>query len=303
MIFISYSRHDQAVCDEIVRALEERGHEVWLDRRAIRGGDVWRANIEKGIKKADAFIILLSPKLSEYTRGELEFAQKNGKKIIAMQLKPQLELPEGYELVLSGRQQIQMADFETGIQQLFEALGDSGAAQTAAPTSVWGRALRKVQRVRAMVSNSDLGPAALKIGAATLAGAAAVMAVAAKINEEKRRDALQKYHDLVENILLRCTKELELTAEMTTEDYLREFRPRMQRLLGQLEAMAAPNDELTQHHAQLLANLQRTIDEYDQAVTRIEHGDIMSYRRAVTRVVAAFSETVQSYKKLLASMN
>jgi hypothetical protein len=38
-VFISYSRLDQAVCDQIVRELKERGHAVWLDREAIHGGD------------------------------------------------------------------------------------------------------------------------------------------------------------------------------------------------------------------------------------------------------------------------
>jgi TIR domain len=302
MIFVSYSRHDQAVCDEVVRALEERGHRVWLDRKAIRGGDVWRADIEDGIKNADVFIILLSPNLSDYTRSELEFAEKSRKKIIALRLKPQKELPPGYELVLSGRQHIEMADFNAGIERLLEALGNQGPKEPAQPAGLWTQALRKAQRVRAVVANSEMGPKALKLGAAALAGAAAVVATVATINEEKRRAALNKYRGAVEKILLRCNEELALTAGMTADDYIREFRPRVQRLLGQLEATAPPTEELNQRHQRLLANLQRTVDEYDHAVTKIEHGDVGAFRRAVSRVVAAFSETLHAYKVLLDGM-
>jgi hypothetical protein len=276
---------------------------VWLDRKAIRGGNVWRADIEDGIRNADVFVILLSPHLSEYTRSELEFAQKSRKKIIALRLKPQKELPPGYELVLSGRQHIEMTDFDAGIERLLEALGEPAAKAATEPGGLWTRALRKAQRVRAAVANSDVGPKALKLGAAALAGAAAVVATVATINEEKRRAALNKYRDAVEKILLRCNEELALTSGMTADDYIREFRPRVQRLLGQLEATPAPTEELNQRHQGLLANLQRTVDEYDHAVTKIEHGDVGAFRRAVSRVVAAFAETLHSYKILLDGMS
>ncbi|MGE0824572.1 MAG: toll/interleukin-1 receptor domain-containing protein [Candidatus Binatia bacterium] len=301
MIFVSYSRHDQAVCDEIVRALEEHGHEVWIDRKAIRGGDVWRATIEKAIKLADTFLLLLSPRVSEYIQGELELAHSHRKKIIAVRLKPQQELPEGYDLILSGRQQIELVDFDRGIRQLLEALGNPGR-QPAVPTSLWGKAVRKAQRVRARVAQHEVGPTVVKLGAAALAGAAAVVATMAAVQEERRKNALQNYRVAVENLLERCTTELALTADMTTADYVREFCPRMQRLLGQFEATPAPTDELARQHADLVANLQRTVDEYDQAIARIECGDVGSFRRAVARVVAAFSETLRSHKLLLDSI-
>jgi hypothetical protein len=300
MIFISYSRHDQSVCDEIARALEERGHQIWLDRKAIRGGDVWRANIEKGIKEADTFVILLSPNISDYIQGELELAHTNHKKIIALRLKPKKRLPEGYDLILSGRHYIEMTDFDDGIRQLFQALGDPPGNQSTASTSLWSRAIRKAQRVRAAVANSDLGPKALKLGAAALAGAAAVVATVATINEEKRKQALQNYRDSIEKILNRCGNELVLTSDMTVEDYVQEFRPRVHNLLGQLQATFPPTDELKGYHADLVMNLEHTLAEYDHAVTRTDPGSV---RRAVERVVAALWETLQSHKKLLHSMD
>jgi len=80
MIFLSYSRRDKVQCDEIARALQEKGFNVWRDTKDIRGGNRWRAEIEKGIKDSDIFVILLSPNLSEYAQEELEFAHKNRRK-------------------------------------------------------------------------------------------------------------------------------------------------------------------------------------------------------------------------------
>jgi hypothetical protein len=301
-VFISYSRLDQLVCDQIVRELKARGHGVWLDREAIHGGDVWRANIEKGIKDADVFVILLSPNVSrnpDYTQEELGFARKNRKRIIALQLRANTELPEGFDLILSGRQYIEMTDFEAGMQKLFAALGDAAAIPAAEPASLWDRALRKAQRVRAVVANSDLGPTALKLGAAAVAGAAAVVVAVATVNEQQRKQALQKYGESVENIILGWTAELGRTADMTTEAYVREFRPRAQRLLGQLEATPAPTEELKRRHSTLVAHLQQSMYEYDEAVNGLERGDVALAKRAVARLVSAITDTLQSYRRLL----
>lgn len=301
-VFMSYSRHDQVVCDQIARELKERGHEVWVDGEAIHGGDAWRAEIEKGIKKCDVFVILLSPNVvrnPEYTGEELGFARKHCKKIVAVKLKAQLELPDGWGLTLSGRQHIEMTDFDRGIRRLFEALGEPAAVEPAQPTSLWDRTLRKVQRARAVVANSDFGPAALKLGAAALAGAAAVAVAVATISEEKRKGALRVYRASVEKILGDCWLQLKLTEDMTPEEYAREFRPRFRRLLGQLEATPAPTDDLRGHHAELVANLERAVNDFDDAVAKIERGDGSSARRAVTRSAAAFSETLKSYTSWL----
>jgi hypothetical protein len=304
-VFVSYSRLDQIVCDQIVRELKDRGHAVWLDREAIHGGDVWRASIEKGIKAADVFVILLSPGIfasPDYTREELEFARKQRKTIVALWLKPPQPLPEGFELILSGRQFIELTDFERGMGQLFEALGDPGSAEPVAPTSFWGLAVRKIQRARAVVANSDLGPAALKLGAAALAGAAAVAVAVATVNEEKRKAALRAYRASVEKILEGCILQLTLTEDMTPEDYAREFRPRFRRLLGQLEATPAPTDEVAGRHAAFVADLEGAVDDYDEAVAKLELGDVGSARRAMARFVAAFSKTLKSYTTWLDSL-
>jgi hypothetical protein len=297
-VFVSYSRLDQLVCDQIVRELKDRGHAVWLDREAIHGGEVWRASIEKGIKAADVFVILLSPGVfanPDYTREELEFARKHRKTIVAAWLKAPQALPDGFELILSGRQFIELSDFDRGMRQLFEALGEPVAVEAAAPTSFWERTVRKVQRARAVVANSDLGPAAVKLGAAALAGAAAVMVAVATVNEEKRRASLRQYRATVGKILGECLLQLKLTEDMTPEEYAREFRPEFRRLLGQLEATTAPTDELAARHDKFVASLKHAVDNYDEAAAKLERGEGNSARRSMARFAAAFSETLHTY--------
>jgi hypothetical protein len=303
-VFVSYSRVDQLVCDQVVRELKERGHAVWRDREAIHGGQVWRASIERGIRAADVFVILLSPGLLEnpdHTREELEFARKHHKTIVAVWLRSPQPLPDGFDLILGGREFIELDDFDRGMQELFEALGGSAPAEPAAPASFWDRAVRKVQRVRAVVANSDLGPTALKLGAAALASAAAVVVTVATINEDRRRKALRDYRAAVEGILEDCVRELKLTETMTAERYARESRPRVRFLLGRLDATPAPGEEVAARHAAFVKDLAHAVDEYDQAVAELEHGDVEAARRAVARFAVMFSRTLKSHTAWLDS--
>ena len=237
----------------------------------------------------------------DYPQEELAFARQLRKKIIAVRLKPQKELPEGFDLILGGRQQIDMSDFDRGMDKLFEALGGSAAVEPDQPLSLWDRARRKAQRVRAAMANSDLGPAALKLGAAALAGAGAVAVAVMTINDEKRKAALRAYRASVDKILSDCILQLSLTEDMTPEDYAREFRPRARRLLGRLEATPAPTDEVRAHHAELVQNLEGAVGEFDEAFAKLERGDVGPAKRAVARFAAAFAETLKSYAAWLES--
>lgn len=300
MIFVSYSRRDKTLCDEIVRALEDKGFQVWQDIKKIRGGDKWRADVEKGISGSDIFIILLSPNRSDNAQKELDLADKYKKKIIGIRLKPQRKLPEGYDIILSGSHQIDMADgFATGLERLFEALGPAEPDQPTGPSGLWQRTIRKAQRLRAVVVNSNLGPAVLKYGAVAIAGAASVAVAVAKTNQQQRTMALQRYRDAVGKILREYMHELTLTGEMNPRDYLREFRPRVRQLLGRLEGMEVPTEALKEKHRELSNNLERTVEEYDEAFEKLEEGDVESCRRAVQRFTQALGGTLQNYLNLL----
>src|SRR6266498_5260833 len=59
-IFVSYSRREVGFIDDLVRNLEQVGHEVWLDYRNLIPGKPWQDQIYKGIQKADVILLVVS---------------------------------------------------------------------------------------------------------------------------------------------------------------------------------------------------------------------------------------------------
>lgn len=59
-IFISYSHQDKVVVDKIVERLKRAGHDVWLDRLKLKPGDNITEKIERGIRQAEAMVIVVS---------------------------------------------------------------------------------------------------------------------------------------------------------------------------------------------------------------------------------------------------
>jgi len=210
-------------------------------------------------------------------------------------------LPEGYEIVLGGRQQItEIAnDFAAGLEKLFEALGRPDSDQPAGPKSLWQKALRKAQRYRALAANSDLGPKALKAGAYALAGAVAVAVAVAKASEKQQTEALRQYRDSVDKILKQYIRELGRSADMSPDDYLKEFRPRVRELLGILQGKEVPVERLKQSHLNFVAKLKQTIQAYDDVFMRLADGDNYSCRREIQRFVEHLAEMLEDHTKLL----
>jgi len=83
-IFISYSRHDKQVAEQLVDALFSRGIEVWLDTEMIKPGTSWPDEIERGIKAASALLYIASrhSAKSEWMNLEVEAAFINGLRVI-----------------------------------------------------------------------------------------------------------------------------------------------------------------------------------------------------------------------------
>ncbi len=60
-IFFSYGHDDnEQIVLKIKRALEERGHTIWIDKSEIRGGDDWRRKITDGLMDTSSVISFLS---------------------------------------------------------------------------------------------------------------------------------------------------------------------------------------------------------------------------------------------------
>lgn len=94
-MFLSYSRKNEAVVDELKAALEKAGHMVWKDKEQLVTGTQWRVELENAIKANDAILLAITPDWLEspYCQWEFITAVENGKKVIPVLL-AKSELPD-----------------------------------------------------------------------------------------------------------------------------------------------------------------------------------------------------------------
>jgi TIR domain len=85
-VFISYSRRDEEFVLRLVGDLEARQAPAWIDRGNIHGGEQWRASIQRGIREARAFVLVISPNsiASANVAEEVTLALQLGKPIIPL---------------------------------------------------------------------------------------------------------------------------------------------------------------------------------------------------------------------------
>jgi len=83
-IFISYSRKDSGIAQQLMKEFESIDLDVWVDWEDIPPAVGWLDQILQGIEQVDAFIFLVSPDsiASEICNVELQHAYKNAKRII-----------------------------------------------------------------------------------------------------------------------------------------------------------------------------------------------------------------------------
>jgi len=121
-VFFSYSRHDLAFVERVVRALRERGIEVWRDTDDIPGGAAWTRRIESALEATRRTVVVLSPSAveSDYVQDEIVRARELKHLLIPL-LYQDCKTP----LVLAGRQHIDFResnDFDEGLERLVRAL-------------------------------------------------------------------------------------------------------------------------------------------------------------------------------------
>ena len=87
-IFISYSRHDTDVVNEIVTLLEQEGYSIWIDRDGIESGEDFKRVILKAIKESKVVLFFSSEhsNVSDWTAKEIGVAVKYKKHIIPIKL-------------------------------------------------------------------------------------------------------------------------------------------------------------------------------------------------------------------------
>lgn len=135
-VFVSYSRKDTAFVDQLIRDLEGKGIEVWVDREDIRGGDRWRPAIVEAIRTCQSFVLVLSPNSVESgnVSKEVSLAETHKRPIIPISLQP-CDIPATMEYQLA---ELQWIDFGTGnyqsaLERLTQVLSNAPSA-TPLPT-------------------------------------------------------------------------------------------------------------------------------------------------------------------------
>lgn len=75
-VFLSYSRKDSPVMEQVRQALRDAGLSVWTDEGIEPGTPLWKDSIEEAIENAACMVVLLSPdaKKSIWVKRELEYA-------------------------------------------------------------------------------------------------------------------------------------------------------------------------------------------------------------------------------------
>lgn len=134
-LFISYSRQDTTIVDNLVSRLKSDGFEVWIDREAIKGGGLWRTQIVKAIHTSDAFILMFSPNsaASDNVRKEVDLAESAKRKLFPFLL-AQVDVPDELLYQLSGVQWIEFyKDPQEKYQELVEVLREHQKSLSAMP--------------------------------------------------------------------------------------------------------------------------------------------------------------------------
>ena len=88
-LFISYSRLDKEVIDQLVRAMRLIDEQLWFDEH-LSGGQEWWSEILKRIRECDAFIFALSKnsQLSRHCQAELQYGRQLRRNILPVMVGP-----------------------------------------------------------------------------------------------------------------------------------------------------------------------------------------------------------------------
>ena len=85
-VFISYSRKDSDFVRKLNIALQNAGKTTWFDQESIAAGMKFEEELYRGINAADNFLFIISPNAveSSYCKTEINYAQKQGKRLLTL---------------------------------------------------------------------------------------------------------------------------------------------------------------------------------------------------------------------------
>lgn len=304
-VFVSYSSEDGLV-DCVYDDLVSWGYSVWLDKVRIPGAVDYSEAISKAIRDTDVFMLLLSPNVGRqraWVFRELKLAQDHNKKIVPVRLRD-MSMPDGFDLRLVGLQVVDLTtDWDVGMEQLVDALGEP---QRQPPANLRSGLLRAKSRMRRISQQHEFARMLKVFGAGSLATVAAAIAVARKRQElqqdaERQREmaSVAEYIARTDELLGRAVREVHYTVDMSAREYRDEFRPRFMQVLGALEELRPPTVELVEYHRKLTERLKDLLHEFEALAASADEPESASRLRTAARWNAAWTEAITSSRSWL----
>jgi adenylate cyclase len=128
-VFVCYAHEDSEAIYREIAWLNDYGVNVWYDE-GISPGHEWTDELASAIQGCTRFLYFVTPNsvISEHCRRELNFAQEEGRELLAIHLE-ETEVPPGLRLSLNNRQAILKHDLPEADyhKQLIRVTRDGGA--------------------------------------------------------------------------------------------------------------------------------------------------------------------------------
>ena len=118
-IFVSYAHKDADRVFPIVRALKNKGFNIWCDENLEHGAD-YHDDIATHILNCTTALIFITAASanSEYCQNEIKYAHTNKKKLAIVYLDKDVELKSGIHMLLSSIQHIAYHNYKSHIEFL-----------------------------------------------------------------------------------------------------------------------------------------------------------------------------------------
>ena len=108
-LFISYSHADNAAVEPVVRAVQENGRIVWIDKTGIQTGDEWAGEIVRAIKSAKGIMVMCSKHAfeSDHVKREVYLADRYKKPLSPVFIED-AKPPEDFEYFFASVQWLEL---------------------------------------------------------------------------------------------------------------------------------------------------------------------------------------------------
>ena len=124
-VFLSYSRKDKTISEQVCKALRNSNLKVWIDTDELKPGTAsWKKEVQKAIEQAGCIVVLLSPdaKGSKWVEAELDYAETQEKIIIPLLISGKKSTSVPFGFTVSHLIDISGNNFETGVENLVVAI-------------------------------------------------------------------------------------------------------------------------------------------------------------------------------------